>query len=42
MNQAIEEIGVENVAQNVTNNDASCKCACQIIVDVFLMCWILF
>jgi hypothetical protein len=31
MNKTIEEIGVENVAQVVTNNDASCKCTCQII-----------
>jgi hypothetical protein len=31
MNEAIEEIGVENVAQVLTNNDASWKRACQII-----------
>jgi hypothetical protein len=31
MNEVIEEIGVENVAQVVTNNDASWKHACQII-----------
>jgi len=31
MNKTIEEIGVENVSQVVTNNDASCKCACRII-----------
>jgi hypothetical protein len=35
MNKAIEEIGVKNVAQVVTNNDASCKCACQIIEAKF-------
>jgi hypothetical protein len=30
MNKKIEEIGVENVAQVVTNNDAYCKCTCEL------------